>query len=159
MRGHQSPQVKNEDLGFRPLGSSPAFVLYLTNGPYVCVLSRFNCNPVDCSPPGSLGFSVHGILQAGILEWVAMRSSWGSFQPRDWTCISWVFCTAGEFFTAETSGEQKWEECSFMFCSLLFFFFQMSKKPSLWYVSEEQAIFRVKSTEKYADGSVNVRRV
>ena len=36
------------------------------------------CNPKDCSPPGS---SVHGILQARILEWVAMpfsRESWGS---------------------------------------------------------------------------------
>lgn len=42
---------------------------------------------------------------------------------------------------------------------LLFFFSQMSKQPSLWYVSEEQAIFRVKSSEKNADGSVNVRRV
>ena len=30
------------------------------------------CDPVDCSPPGS---SVHGILQARILEWVAMPSS------------------------------------------------------------------------------------
>ena len=33
------------------------------------------CNPVDCSPPGS---SVHGILQARTLEWVAMLSSRGS---------------------------------------------------------------------------------
>ena len=33
------------------------------------------CNPMDCSPPGS---SVHGILQARILEWVAMPSSRGS---------------------------------------------------------------------------------
>ena len=38
------------------------------------------CNPMDCSPPGS---SVHGILQAGILEWVAMPSFRGSSQPRD----------------------------------------------------------------------------
>ena len=38
------------------------------------------CNPMDCSPPGS---SVHGILQARILEWVAMPSSRGSSQPRD----------------------------------------------------------------------------
>ena len=37
---------------------------------------------MDCSPPGS---SVHGILQARILEWVAMPSSRGSFQPRDRT--------------------------------------------------------------------------
>ena len=33
------------------------------------------CDPVDCSPPGS---SVHGILQARILEWVAVSSSGGS---------------------------------------------------------------------------------
>ena len=37
-----------------------------------------------------------GILQAGILEWVAMPSSRGSFQPRDQTQIS---CIAGGFFT------------------------------------------------------------
>ena len=35
------------------------------------------CDPLDCSPPGS---SVHGISQAGILEWVAMPSSRGSSQ-------------------------------------------------------------------------------
>ena len=50
-------------------------------------------DPMDYSPPGS---SVHGILQARILEWVAMPSSGGSSQPRDWTRIS---CTAGRFFT------------------------------------------------------------
>ena len=38
------------------------------------------CDPMDCSLPGS---SVHGILQARILEWVAMPSSRGSSQPRD----------------------------------------------------------------------------
>ena len=46
------------------------------------------CDPVDCSP---LGSSVHGIPLAGILEWVAIPSSWGSYQPRDQTCISYVF--------------------------------------------------------------------
>ena len=51
------------------------------------------CNPLDCSPPGS---SVHGMLQARILEWVAMPSSRGSSQPRDWTQVS---CIAGRFFT------------------------------------------------------------
>ena len=34
------------------------------------------------------GSSVHGILQARILEWVAISSSRGSFQPSDQTCIS-----------------------------------------------------------------------
>ena len=37
------------------------------------------CDPVDCSLPGS---SVHGILQARILEWVAISFSRGSSQPR-----------------------------------------------------------------------------
>ena len=35
------------------------------------------CNPLDCKPPGS---SVHGILQARILEWISRSSSRGSFQ-------------------------------------------------------------------------------
>ena len=37
------------------------------------------CNPMDCGPPGS---SVYGILQARILEWVAISFSRGSSQPR-----------------------------------------------------------------------------
>ena len=45
------------------------------------------CNPMDCSPPGS---SVHGILQARILEWVAMPSSRDSSQPRDQTQVSYL---------------------------------------------------------------------
>ena len=43
------------------------------------------CNRMDCSPPGS---SVHGILQARILEWIAMPFSRGSSWPRGWTCVS-----------------------------------------------------------------------
>ena len=45
------------------------------------------CDPMDCSPPGS---SVHGILQARILEWVAISSSRGSSWPRDHTWGSWI---------------------------------------------------------------------
>ena len=48
------------------------------------------CHPMDCSPPG---FSVHGILQAQILEWVAMSASKGPSQPRDWSHVSHVSCT------------------------------------------------------------------
>ena len=47
------------------------------------------CNPMDCRLPGT---SVYGILQARILEWVAMPSSRGSSWPSDWTCISYVSC-------------------------------------------------------------------
>ena len=45
------------------------------------------CDRMNCSPPGS---SVHGILQAIILEWVAMLSSRGSSQPRDRTPTSYI---------------------------------------------------------------------
>ena len=43
------------------------------------------CDPMDCSPPGS---SVHGSLQARILEWVAMRSSRGIFPTQGWNLMS-----------------------------------------------------------------------
>ena len=49
--------------------------------------------PMNCSPPGP---SVHGVLQAGILEWVAIPFSRGSFQLRSRTRVS---CTANRFFT------------------------------------------------------------
>ena len=45
------------------------------------------CDPTDCSPPGS---SAHGILQARILEWVAISSSGGSPWPRDQTRVSCI---------------------------------------------------------------------
>ena len=51
------------------------------------------CDPVDCSLPGC---SVHGILQAIILEWVAVSFSRVSSQLRDGTQVS---CIAGRFFT------------------------------------------------------------
>ena len=46
-------------------------------------------DPMDCRPSGS---SVHGILQARILEWAAMPSSRGSSRPRDWTWVSYTSC-------------------------------------------------------------------
>ena len=56
-----------------------------------CVVHAQSCvtlrNPVNGSPPGSC---VHGILQARILEWVAISSSRGSSQPRDQTHISCI---------------------------------------------------------------------
>ena len=52
------------------------------------------CDPMDGSPPGS---SVHGILQARILEWVAIPFSRGSSQPRDQTQDSHI---TGGFFTS-----------------------------------------------------------
>ena len=57
------------------------------------------CNPMNCSPPGS---SVHGVLQARILEWVApVGSPRGSSQPKGAVYVS---CIAGGFLTAEPLG-------------------------------------------------------
>ena len=75
------------------------------------------CDPMDCSPTGS---SVHGILQARILGWVAMPFSRGSSQPRDRTQVSH---TTGRFFTIWATREARqhlglgnsyvWEPVSF----------------------------------------------
>ena len=64
---------------------------------YVCMLVAQSyptlCDPINCSPPGS---SVHVILQAKILEWVASPFFRGSSSPRDPTRIS---CIVHGFFT------------------------------------------------------------
>ena len=68
---------------------------------WVCMLSRLilsnSCDPKECSLSG---FSVHGIFQARILEWVAISSSRWSFWPRDWTQVS---CFAGSLLHWQAS--------------------------------------------------------
>ena len=68
--------------------------ILLTVGTFggVCVLVAQLCLTV-CNLPGS---SVHGVLQARIMEWIAIPFSRDSSWPRDWTQVS---CTAGRFFT------------------------------------------------------------
>ena len=61
----------------------------------VCSVVSDSLQPDGCSPPGS---SIHGILQARILERFAISSSRESSQPRNWTRVS---CIAGGFFTTE----------------------------------------------------------
>ena len=74
----------------------------------MCMLSHISHvrlgDAMDCSWPDS---SVHEILQSKILEWVAMFSSRGSFQPRGRTHDCCGSCIAGEFFTAEPPGKPK----------------------------------------------------
>ena len=70
------------------------------------------CDPMDCSPPGS---SVCGILQARILEWIAMPSSKGSSQPRDWTQVSHI---AGGLFTIWAL----WEDLTYSYYKILAMF-------------------------------------
>ena len=59
------------------------------------------CNPMDYSLPG---FSVHGISQARILEWIAISFSRGSLWPRDWACVS---CIGRQVLYPESLGKPK----------------------------------------------------
>ena len=75
---------------------------------YVCV----SCSVVsdslwshDCSPPG---FSVHGILQTRILEWVVISFTRGSSQPRDWTQVS---CMQADSLQSGPPGKPPVYEC------------------------------------------------
>ena len=62
---------------------------------------RTLCDPMECSLPGS---SVHGILQARILEWVAIPFSRGSSQPRDPTQFSCIAEVKSPHFKNQYSG-------------------------------------------------------
>ena len=64
------------------------------------------CDTMECSPPGS---SVHGILQARILQWVAIPFYRGSSQLRDQTQVS---RTRGRFFTVWASREALYNNIS-----------------------------------------------
>ena len=77
------------------------------------------CDPTDHS-------SVHGILQARIVEWVAIPFSRGSSQPRDWTQ---VYCITGKLFTVWATREASLsrevngvlsKENTLLFCFFLF---------------------------------------
>ena len=97
----------------------------------LCVLSRFSCvqlcNPMERSLPDS---SVHGILQAGILKWVAMRSSRGSSQRRDRTCVSYVSCIGRRVFATSSTWEALLKiDIVFVFPVFLFCFFFLPNCP------------------------------
>ena len=71
------------------------------------MLSHFHCvwlcNPMDCSPTAS---TVHGILQARILEWVLCPLP-GNLPDPEIKPASPISCIAGEFFTAEPPGKPR----------------------------------------------------
>ena len=75
-------------------------------GPCMCVKSLQSCptlcDPIDHSPPGS---SVHGILQARILAWIAMLSSRGFSPPKDQTHITYISFIGRGFFTTGATWE------------------------------------------------------
>ena len=70
-----SPRIQSTQVAFLllPEHRDPAKLLAAQGCVALCCLSRVRlCNPMDYNPPGS---SVHGILQAKILEWLAISSS------------------------------------------------------------------------------------
>ena len=78
--------------------NDPSLLLIMKVKVKVAQLCLTLCDPMDCGLPGS---SVHGILQARILDCVAVPFSRGSFQPRDGTQVTLVVsCVAGRFFTS-----------------------------------------------------------
>ena len=101
-------------------------------------------DPVDCSPPGS---SVHGILQARILEWVAMLSSRGSSQPRSPTLqvdspplghqashippLSWVFLISSGSYPSRSSQRTELSSCAVLQLPTGYLFHMCDVNPNL----------------------------
>ena len=100
------PLVDNHSYSWSLGSSERAFSVWRLSSPLcVCAKSLQSCptllNLRDCSPSGS---SVHGILQARILEWVTMPSSKGFSQPRDRTQVSHI---AADSLPSEPLGKPK----------------------------------------------------
>ena len=115
---------------FPTQGSNPGlphcrWILYqLSNHAAAAAKSLQSC-PTLCNP---MDYTIHGILQAGILEWAAFPFSRGSSRPRDRTQVS---CIAGRFFTSWATGKPRssfWSSVSqpspfIIFRSVISFFF------------------------------------
>ena len=85
------------------------------------------CNPMDWGPPGS---TVLGILQARVLEWIAIPSSRGSSRPRDRTRISHISCIGKQIlYHWHHLGSPKMEKHTYLTNCLCLMYF-----PLLWFV-------------------------
>ena len=81
----RSPAFQADSLSSEPSGKPPNLENKSESEVIQSCLTL--CDPMNCSPPG---FSVHGILQARILEWTAISFFRGSSQPRDRICVSCI---------------------------------------------------------------------
>ena len=107
--------INSRDLPLEIYWTNTFIYLFNTNT-HMCVLASFlqSCptpyDPMDCSLPGS---SVHRILWARILEWVAVPSSRESSQPRDRNCVSYVSCIGSQvLYTGALWEAQYSHQCS-----------------------------------------------
>ena len=109
------------------------------------------CNPMD--------YTVHGILQARILEWVAFPFSRGSFQARDQIQVS---CTAGRFFTSPNLHYPSHQMSHYLYnifnslkqsCSFMLFVFPIECK--MFISAENVLIFLMLNSQCLEQGSAN----
>ena len=128
--------------------------------PCVCMPSRSSrvqlfVTPMDCSPWGS---SVHGILQARILEWLAISSSRGSSQFRDPTWVSCISHTAGGFFPAEPPGKPLSPSLTFIHSKLWIASCQLDGQSCLTtYDLQKQLFFWILSLSYFVQSIENLR--
>ena len=105
-KGSQAPTCsdKNESLqcSCQPSSETQANLLLFCMHPHLLSHVQLFCDPMDYSLPGS---SAHEILQARVLEWIAISSSRGSAQPGDRTHISWVSCIGKQILNHCTTWE------------------------------------------------------
>ena len=94
------------------------------------------CNSMDCSPSRLLS-SVHGILQARILEWGVIPFSRVSSQHRDQT---WVTCIADTFFFFLPSESPRKPRCIFIEVSVQFSRSVVSDSATPWIVASQASL-------------------
>ena len=125
----QAVTVRACILTTRPPGKSPGLLSSSAVKVKVTQPSLTACNPMD--------YTVRGLLQARILEWVAFPSSRGSSQPRDRTQVSWI---AGEFFTIWTTMKAQRSVLCFRSATqaktVLLFLMLQTKIPDLYLIGQ-----------------------
>ena len=100
------PTMEEESrTGILPFAFRHLYILWVVHFQLLTPVGLF-CDPMNCSPPGS---SVHGILQARTLEWVAISFSRWLSQPRNQTGVSYISCIARRFFTMSYQGSILWD--------------------------------------------------
>ena len=112
---------------------------------------------MDCSPPGS---SVHGVVQARTLEWVAISSSRGSSRPRDRTCVFCASFTGKQILYHWATGEahslrtvhSKWGVCVCVCACVLSHFIRVCLFVTPWAIARQAPLSLGFSRQEYWSG-------
>ena len=98
----------------------------------ICVVAKLClplCDPLNCSLPGS---PVHAIIQARILEWVAISSSRGSSWSKDWTYIS---CIGMQVLHQWATSEAPKSVCFYFACTFIHIAFKLHINDIIQYLN------------------------